>query len=637
MNYKVNKIISKFENYEYVSFDLFDTLIKRDVSSPKKIFYIIENEYYKKYNKKIENFVNDRILAEKEAINKFENREPNIDEIYQCFKDYQKDDLEKLKEIEVNTEIDFCNINNLFFPIYEFCLKSKKKILITSDMYLNKKYIEKILKKCNISYDYLFLSNEEKCSKYTGELYKNILKKLNITSNQIIHIGDSKRADFINPRRFGIKSILIPKHVDNLRYFDKDKLDILDYNILNSFINNRIDPESDIYYRIGYETLGPLLYGYTKWLINSLKKNNIEKIFFLSREGNLLKKAFDLMNDDENIKSNYLYVSRRSVRVSLLKNVSSLEETKKVLRLKRDTNLKEFFELLGLDYNNYENLLKEFNYSVTDDISKISDFNKFFDKILNDVKNVNLEKEKNLIKYLNQEKFGGIIAVSDVGWVGTIQKSLQEVCKSDAFITGFYIGKSDKSNEMINDKELIKNFLFNDNSIYEYKMVHSFLNLFESFFLAQHGTTLGYEEKDNKIIPVLDEYEYQENEKRSFFNIQNGAIQFINDFIGSKINEYSNIDYKIAFKNILKLGSCPSSDDLKLFRNIDYVETTKLKFIDSKSLFYYIFHLKEMCKDFSNSRWKIGFLKSVFRININYYKLYSFLLKIDESKKEKIK
>ena len=500
MNYNIDKITKKLKNYEYISFDLFDTLIKRDVSSPKKIFNVVENEYYKKYDEKLNNFVDDRILAEKEARDKFEHREPNIDEIYDCFKNYKKDILEKLKEIEINTEIDFCNINTLFLPIYNFCLENKKKILITSDMYLNKKYIEKILKKCNISYDYLFLSNEERCNKYSGKLYMTILVKLNINQKQIIHIGDSKRADFLNPKKYGIKSILIPKYISNLKYFDENKLDNLNYNILNSFINNRINPENDVYYRIGYETLGPLLYGYTKWLIENLKKNKSYKIFFLAREGNLLKIAFDLINSDENIKSKYLYVSRRSTRVALLKSVSSLEETKKVLRLKRDTNLKEFFELVGLDYNNYDNLLKKFNYSLTDDINKISDFNRFFDKILDDVKKVNLEKEKILIKYLSQEEFSNNIAISDVGWVGTMQKSLKEISKDKANIIGFYMGKSDKSNQMIENENEMIDFLFHKDSIYQYKMVYSFLNLFESFFLAQHGTTIGYNEKIIRFI-----------------------------------------------------------------------------------------------------------------------------------------
>lgn len=626
MNYKVNKIISKFENYEYVSFDLFDTLVKRDVSSSKKIFCIVENEYYKKYNKKINNFLNDRILAEKEAINKFENREPNIDEIYQCFKDYQKDDLDKLKEIEVNTEIDFCNINNLFFPIYDFCLKSKKKILITSDMYLNKKYIEKILKKCNISYDYLFLSNEERCSKYTGELYKNILKKLNITSKQIIHIGDSKRADFINPRRFGIKSILIPKHVDNLRYLDKDKLDILDYNILDSFINNRINPENDIYYRIGYETLGSLLYGYTKWLINNLKENNIEKIFFLSREGNLLKKAFDLMNDNENIKSNYLYVSRRSTFPGLFNRIEKFSELLEVFQLKDISSFKEIFSKMNLNEKTSQKILNEFNLTNNTKISERNDMDLIFNKIKLEVKDDFEGKNKLLIQYLKQEGISNNVAISDIGWRGTMQNSIQNILNIKLF--GYYVGLKDES-----ISENMTNYIINNNLSYNIN-IRPFLLLFESFFLAQHGTTLEYKLNDNgKVEPILDTYEYDNDAMKVFKSIQDGSLDFVKDFYNSNIKLYIENKSEIMYNSFMRLGLNPTKEDINLFSNIDYLDTYKIKFASPDKLYKYIICPKKLYVDFRNSNWKIGFLKKLFKININYHKLYKKLLNIEEKNK----
>ena len=54
-------IIKQIEEYDVVSFDIFDTLLKRNIKKPTDVFKYME----KKYNK--EGFFNERIEAEKRA------------------------------------------------------------------------------------------------------------------------------------------------------------------------------------------------------------------------------------------------------------------------------------------------------------------------------------------------------------------------------------------------------------------------------------------------------------------------------------------------------------------------------------------------------------------------------------------
>lgn len=42
--YNYNKILNKITPYEYISFDLFDTLVKRDCYAPTELFKFIENK-----------------------------------------------------------------------------------------------------------------------------------------------------------------------------------------------------------------------------------------------------------------------------------------------------------------------------------------------------------------------------------------------------------------------------------------------------------------------------------------------------------------------------------------------------------------------------------------------------------------
>ena len=50
-----SKILNKIKNNNNISFDIFDTLIKRNVITPDEVFKLIEIEY-NQHNDKIKNF-----------------------------------------------------------------------------------------------------------------------------------------------------------------------------------------------------------------------------------------------------------------------------------------------------------------------------------------------------------------------------------------------------------------------------------------------------------------------------------------------------------------------------------------------------------------------------------------------------
>ena len=66
-------------------------------------------------------------------------------------------------------------------------------------------------------------------------------------------------------------------------------------------------------------------------------------------------------------------------------------------------------------------------------------------------------------------------------------------------------------------------------------------------------------------------------------------------------------------------------NDVKLFKGIKYKETTESKLISNKGILYYFFNIKEFYDDFYKSGWKIGFLKSVFKVNMPYYNVYNYI------------
>lgn len=78
----IKEMIESIKDYQYVSFDVFDTLIFRTVSSPDKIFDLAILEYQDKYGDYIETFKIKRQYAE-HLSRKYYSREVSIDEIYE--------------------------------------------------------------------------------------------------------------------------------------------------------------------------------------------------------------------------------------------------------------------------------------------------------------------------------------------------------------------------------------------------------------------------------------------------------------------------------------------------------------------------------------------------------------------------
>lgn len=636
--YPLKKIWNKINKYEYVSFDVFDTLIKRNVQRPHDIFRLVELKYNKENGNKIENYVKNRIEVEQKAKIKSENGECTFNSIFEELKDiYPEEIVNKLKNIELEFENKYCIQNKDLYSIYKKCLENGKKIIIISDMYLDKDTIEEILNKNGINgYIDIFVSSEIRLNKHNGTIYPYVLKKLGIKKKQMIHIGDSKRADYIMAMKNGIKAILIPKRLNKLKYYNEKEYNKLNdneklsYRTIATFINNSMPISENTYYKLGYEVLGVLLYGYTNWLIRELREKNIDKIFFLAREGACLKRAFDIINDNE-IESKYLYASRRSTRVPLLKDINNFEDIFKIVKMRKITDIKSFFINVGLDVSNYSELLLKYNYLETTNIKNIGKIDQFFEEIKPDIIENAEKEEKNLLGYLKQENFTGVLAVADVGWEGTMQNGLSSLSEKfglNADVTGFYIGQSQAAKKYVDAGIKAKAYLF-DYTSNGYDEIRPFLNLFESFFLAQHGTTLKYEYKDDKYSPVLDECEYSDEEKEIFKKIQNGAIQFINDY-KEYIDDGVDLYPECSFLGIKTLGLNPTLKDVNLFCNITYLETIKATFASPRNIFYYIIHPKELYIDFCNCSWKIGFLKKLFKVKINYFKLYQRLALVNK-------
>ncbi len=609
---KYNQIDKIIDKYEYISFDIFDTLIKRNVQTPTDIFEIIE----KRYGNNLVNFKNKRINAENKARKKSKYEEVTLKEIYDEL-DYSQKIKEELYKLELQVEKDFCVTNKEILKIYNKCVKANKKIFLTSDMYLPRKTVEEILKKNGYqNYQKIYLSNEKRLTKHTGNLFKCLIKEQNINKSKLVHIGDSLKGDFLSPKKLNIKAGLIPRNVNNCIFTSK-KNKTLEYGILSSFINNNIDNSLDYYSKFGYEILGPILYSFTSFIHENIKNNQIDKIYFLARDAKIIMDVYtDRFKND--LPLYYINASRKSMIMSSIEELNDYEDiyTKAKSLFNSTTTVKNMFQVFRM--NNvktpYEN---KYLNELTEQQKK-----ELFYIIKEPLTTICKKQNQYLKQYLKQNDFNGNIAIVDIGWNGTIQYNLQKYTDKKTNLFGYYYGIHKSKSYPEYQKLNRTGFLFNyDEDFYYQSIINLTISIFETLFLSTEPSTIGYQKKEDKIVPLYAEKDNDEKNIENIIKIQNGAKKLIKDINKSNIKELDNFNKDIYFENYKNFAVKPTLKNVNKFKNLNFTNISNQKLINNKSLLYYLFHLKKFYLDFSESSCKVFFLKSVFKINLPYYKI----------------
>ena len=197
----LNWKIANLDKDYVVSFDMFDTLIHRNMALPEDLFKKIQKDIEE--SGEHEDFYKKRIEAEKRA----RGEEITLEDIYKAYNKGSLD-IKLLKTIEIKNEI--CSIfpDKKIHKIWEQCLRDGRKVIITTDMYLPRSVLVKILEACGYNgYSKLYISSEWNARKRTGCLFKRVMEN---EGTKVFHIGDNFKSDYIMPKANGLKAYWLP-------------------------------------------------------------------------------------------------------------------------------------------------------------------------------------------------------------------------------------------------------------------------------------------------------------------------------------------------------------------------------------------------------------------------------------------
>ncbi|MBQ7286707.1 MAG: HAD-IA family hydrolase [Candidatus Gastranaerophilales bacterium] len=308
----LERIKSKIKKAKVVSFDIFDTLLVRPYIRPIDLFEHMERALDCK------GFALERRDAERRTrIRHRELEDITFDMIY----DEIDEEFKHLKQKEMDWEEMVLRPNPELKQVYDYTKKLNKKIIIVSDMYMPSKFLRRVLRKNGFKdFDKLYVSGEIGKMKVFSTLYQHVLDDLHIKPQDILHIGDNVKSDFENPLKLKIKCVhykqVLVQYLEKFYYLKNfSKKQDLDASILISIISqkwkqNQLIDKKDFNYweNLGYFLGGPLGYGYTRFIYEEAKKDNINNLLFVARDGWTLQKIYNMFENP--IKNSYIYAPR---------------------------------------------------------------------------------------------------------------------------------------------------------------------------------------------------------------------------------------------------------------------------------------------------------------------------------------
>lgn len=481
------RMAERLHSYDVISFDVFDTLILRKVREPADVFYALQEKL------DYPDFRRVRIEAERQARLKrhalFGDYEVNYSEIWAEAERMTGISASRGMQAEFETEILFASGNPYFQEVVRQLLQRGKRLVVCSDMYLGEERIRELLLRCGYpEFSAYYISCDYRKSKYDGSLYDVVR---NGSTGRFIEIGDDLLSDVRQARRKGFSSL----HYQNVTkagepYRTRDLSPLIGSmyaSIVNGYLHDgthRLSKE----FEFGFIYGGLFAAGYCRFIHAFAGERGIDRILFLSRDGEILLKAYTALYPEETEKCRYALWSRLAgtkMCASLMKSHFMqrmvVHKTDQGYAFSEIFDTMEIGDMLGMFLSEYpkpegepagsgpSGILPfrsryaadtELTARTSEDLcsfldehweevcahyeAQIAEGKRYYGRLLSMEGEITGKRTETSGKRMEKHEERMRIAVVDVGWVGsgaiTLRKMLRDVWKFDCDVYGLLAG-----------------------------------------------------------------------------------------------------------------------------------------------------------------------------------------------------
>lgn len=529
----ITSFIDSLMKYDIISFDIFDTLVLRNVQNPTDVFRIMGCIL------KIEKFCQLRIKAENEARRDGAAQKVNIYDIYDVLGKYiMINNRDYMVNLEMEIEKKVCVANPYMKEVYEQLQKAGKIIIINSDMYIPHDLMAELLQCCGYhNYNGLYVSCDYIMEKASGELQLESIKNFDNNPN-CIHIGDNKNSDYYGSIAIGWDAFWYEKCMDLSQKVRSDELNTLVQSFYHGIVSNHLYNGKYKYskeYEHGFIYGGIIVTGFCEYINAFCTEHNIEMIWMMARDMDIVFKVYKEFYNQ--YPCEYIAASRSA----------ALE-----LTFQNDTeNFIEFYFKARADAGNtmVADALKETDMELL--LPYLKEYELNADDMLTQSNYENIRKliygkKEIIIDYFSRSVDGAYqylssklnnaqnICMVDIGWSGTIftqfRQFFRNKYKDSIKLSGLLLGAANVKyvNDLISDG-FLDSYIFSATKNSDKRLRAEILEgntqimLMESMFSSNDATLLKYDMDSNK--PKLI-YGHKTNINDEIVEIQTGILDF---------------------------------------------------------------------------------------------------------------
>jgi len=626
--------------YDIYSFDIFDTLLRRKIHPPELPIQLACNYLSGILKRQGIHINSEQLLAKRLEIAKMLQGKALIQNHDAEFK--LEDVLRSLlKASDADDTIDFAELLDFETGLEELITepmpyaenvlklirKSGKRLICISDTYYSGSQISKILEKNNLLhfFDHIYVSSDILLSK-SGNLFKHVVQNEN---GKIIHIGNSVSNDVHMARCAGIKSIWYNSKSERNRTRKLSKL--LSGNDKFKYVNAIVKRKhsNDIMFNLGYDVLGPVLTVCIHNIIEKIKGQDIKRVFFVSRDGFILKKIHEVLaagiyDEYDGIPhGDYLCINKYTLTLPSITRIGyeEINDLEKVIKENKinfslvDFSLADILKSYSLYTEEFvDSLSSNGIVNIHDTIKDVHKSDVIYEFISNEniqnmIESLSKLAKTNLYNYLSSVGFmgHGKIAIVDSQSSGRTTALLRAALGNhEDFpkMNGYYISYWGRETpDGINQSTLDYGLLTDCRT--EGQLSHLRLNTFslivELLTKPNHGIPIGYRTLNDRTIPIFKKTDDAGNYRlRSVVN--DGILTYTKDYAkyyrahqlrpeqllsGAKESaaryiSFPNRRYVEELKNYYINITWPIKMNFKLIEDINFMDFVKIKGVRKK-------------------------------------------------------
>lgn len=327
-------VMRRIDGADYVSFDVFDTLLGRRFLRPEDLYAEVERRAPNR------TWLEGGYAKARREAERNLGPAAGMDVIYQQIQRelaLSPAAAEELKELEWKLEEKTGYLRPDMEAIFRYAERRTKRVALLSDMFWPADRLRSLLAEKGLRTDApLFVSCEAGCSKEDGGLYTVYLEQVGARPEDCLHIGDNRYADMEAARRVGISACQVLSGYQMLEASAAQTLldctrTLPDRNTAGKWTAEWCASPFALHpgkgrvlvktpYELGHGFLGPLMDFWLDWLQNELRERKVNRMIFPSRDGFLPYKLYNMMCEAEPDLPPPVYVkaSRRAVTVASL-------------------------------------------------------------------------------------------------------------------------------------------------------------------------------------------------------------------------------------------------------------------------------------------------------------------------------